>query len=491
MTKAPHTASESEHGFPARLLVKLIVYLTLMAIPLTIAVKYQYLPSDDALRHAAKAVSGKDWSEILILREDVTMDQHPGWHRLLGAVHHRTGVDAACLVVFAYMGLFIIFTMVPVPWLKRPEAWIASLLIFTVIQPENFIFRIMRGRPYLYTSAVLMIILLLWRLKKAPHIPRLVATVLLIGSAVYIHGGWYLLLLIPLTFAFAQEYKKAAYLCGCWLAGSLAGALCTGHPWTYLSQQLHHAVLAFASSGVQRQLVGEFQPLINRWPFIVLLFMVFLLHKNVYGAWPEKPHRDPLFILSLLGWILGLHVYRFWADWGLPAFLLWMSLQFQDMLSIYIPRHSLLRLSCATVLCAGLYLATTSDRQGCWSTQKIAYPSTPPGLPGDHDPDSWMPGDGGMVYSDSMNVFYDWFYENPHASWRYVLAYEPGIMTPENLKIYRDIQYYYSDPRAFAPWVEKMRPEDRLVTRALVKPEIPELEWRHVGYRRWVGRLPQ
>jgi len=484
------TKSENSK-WPVAILVKIIVYLTIMSIPLTIALKYRYLPSDDALRHAAKAVSGKDWSEILIIRDDVTMDQHPGWHQLLTTIHEKTGVDAACLVVFSYMGLFIIFCLVPIPWLKRPEAWIAALLIFTVIQPENFIFRIMRGRPYLYTSAILMIILLLWRQKIAPQILRIIGTILLISSAVYIHGSWYLLFLIPFSFACAREYKKAIYLGGCWLLGSMIGASFTGHPWAYLYQQWHHAVLAFGSSGIQRQLVGEFQPLINRWPFIVLLFMVFLLHKNVYGDWPEKPHRDPLFILSVLGWILGLHVYRFWADWGLPAFLLWMSIQFQDMMTLYIPRNSLLRLSCSLVLCAGLYLATASDRQGCWSTQKVAYPSTQEMTAQSDRQDSWMPGEEGIVYSDSMNVFYDWFYEHPHASWRYVLAFEPGIMTPDNLQIYRNIQYYYGTPETYLPWVKKMTPKDRLVTRSLIKPKIPELEWKHVGYKRWIGRLPQ
>ena len=48
-----------------------IVWGLILAIILLIPFKiisYGYLPSDDALRHAAKAVSGKTWSEILILR---------------------------------------------------------------------------------------------------------------------------------------------------------------------------------------------------------------------------------------------------------------------------------------------------------------------------------------------------------------------------------------------------------------------------------------
>ena len=37
-----------------------IILLLLLVIPLKI-IGYGYLPSDDALRHAAKAVSGKTW----------------------------------------------------------------------------------------------------------------------------------------------------------------------------------------------------------------------------------------------------------------------------------------------------------------------------------------------------------------------------------------------------------------------------------------------
>ncbi|MFO7821544.1 MAG: hypothetical protein R6V56_05765, partial [Lentisphaeria bacterium] len=44
-----------------------ILCVTMMVlIPFKI-ISYGYLPSDDALRHCAKAVSGKSWSEILVL----------------------------------------------------------------------------------------------------------------------------------------------------------------------------------------------------------------------------------------------------------------------------------------------------------------------------------------------------------------------------------------------------------------------------------------
>ena len=50
--------------------VPLAVWLILAAVLLLIPFKiisYGYLPGDDALRHCAKAVSGKSWPEIIVV----------------------------------------------------------------------------------------------------------------------------------------------------------------------------------------------------------------------------------------------------------------------------------------------------------------------------------------------------------------------------------------------------------------------------------------
>ena len=48
-------------------------------------------------------------------------------------------------------------------------------------------------------------------------------------------------------------------------------------------------------------------------------------------------------------------------------------------------------------------------------------------------------------------------------------------------------------PKPYKPWVDKMRPEDRLVIRAprAVPPGIPQLEWNYGVGRIWIGRLPR
>jgi len=41
------------------------------------------LPGDDAMRHAAKTISGKTWQQILIMRSDFQIDPSPGWQAVL------------------------------------------------------------------------------------------------------------------------------------------------------------------------------------------------------------------------------------------------------------------------------------------------------------------------------------------------------------------------------------------------------------------------
>ena len=68
-----------------------IVILLLLYIPLKV-IGYGYLPADDALRHAAKAVSGKTWPEILVLGPAFHFDPNWGWHWLLEKIHRwKTG----------------------------------------------------------------------------------------------------------------------------------------------------------------------------------------------------------------------------------------------------------------------------------------------------------------------------------------------------------------------------------------------------------------
>ena len=164
----------------------------MLFIPLKIT-SYGFLPPDDALRHSAKAVSDKSWDEILVIREDIKMDSHPGWHAILGAVHKATGCDADALVTFSVVSLFVLFCVIPAFMLRRPEAWIASLLTIIIVNPW-YIDRLVKGRPYIFTMCTILCICFLWpRLKdkKIPH-NTLAALTLLVAASTWIHCSWYL-----------------------------------------------------------------------------------------------------------------------------------------------------------------------------------------------------------------------------------------------------------------------------------------------------------
>jgi hypothetical protein len=47
-------------------------------------------------------------------------------------------------------------------------------------------------------------------------------------------------------------------------------------------------------------------------------------------------------------------------------------------------------------------------------------------------------------------------------------------------------------PASFAPWVAKMKPQDRLILRSIEgQPQIPELEWLQVSQSVWSGHVPR
>jgi len=125
--------------------VSCIFVAVLLLIGLRV-ISYGYIPVDDAMRHAAKAISGKDWTDILALRPDVTMDSHVGWHKILEFVNFLTDCGVDGLVVFSVVFLFLFFAMIPFFLMKRPEAWLMTLLILWVANYSDLM-RLFLGRP--------------------------------------------------------------------------------------------------------------------------------------------------------------------------------------------------------------------------------------------------------------------------------------------------------------------------------------------------------
>ena len=95
-------------------MVLLILSTSIFFIPFKI-ISHGYTPRDDVLRHVAKAVSEKNWHEILILDHTVypEMDTHPGWHVILHWIHGFWGLGPDDLVVFSIVCLWVIIAGLP------------------------------------------------------------------------------------------------------------------------------------------------------------------------------------------------------------------------------------------------------------------------------------------------------------------------------------------------------------------------------------------
>ncbi len=469
------------------LIVGALVFLTLVLIPLKV-VSLGYIPPDDASRHVAKAISGKPWSEILVMRPDITLDQHLGWHTLLQLTYKTFFLDNDSLVIFSVVSLCIIFSLTFFFGFRRSESVILAMLLCVVTHP-GILYRQMLGRPYIFSMSVLILILLLWSNKNRIRWTRCAVTILALAAAVWIHGAcWYLFLLPVAAFFLSGYIVQGLALFGCWAAGCLGGALLTGHPITFLREQLIHMSLAFSGQPLTRMLVTEFQPADGSFGLVLAIACLILAQKLLHGKWDPESFKNPIFYLGLLGWILGFKVVRFWLDWGYPAFLVWMTMQIQILLVWNLGYESLKRLSITAFGCLALFLASTGDTHGRWTDNlSVVFIDA-----GDKKIADWLPGKGGIIYAADMGIFYNTFYKNPHAPWKYILGFEPGLMPEEDLKVYRTVQWRYLDA-AYDPWVKKMRPEDRLFIRGVsgVVPSIPSLEWSYVVHGTWVGRLPK
>ncbi|HSM76478.1 MAG TPA: hypothetical protein VLT57_02575, partial [Bryobacteraceae bacterium] len=389
------------------LCVWLIAFAALVCIPLKIA-SYGYLPADDALRHAAKAVTQRPWSEILVLRSDFTMDHNPGWHWVLGQVHRATGVGTDGLVVSSLVGLFLLAMAAPMVVLRRPEAWMGALLASTLMFPP-VLFRVLLARPFVVSMTATLMVLLLWRRddRQRPSAWILGATALLLGVSAWVHGSWYLFALVVAAFALAGQWRSACWLAGCWLAGSFAGALLTGHPVGFLVNAIRIGLNCFSGDTLQRMLAFEF------WPsdgnvLAVVAVSALLLWRYVIGAWDWKCINNPIFVLSILGWILGLRVSRFYYDWGAPALLLWVALELSEHCGRLLRPNAPQRLAVTAAISLALFFGITSDLNGRWTNTLFTE------FLSESDPEMqpWLPESGGILYSSDMTVFYQTFFKN-------------------------------------------------------------------------------
>jgi hypothetical protein len=288
----------------------------------------------------------------------------------------------------------------------------------------------------------------------------------------------------------AGFWRSAIRYCGCWLVGSFLGCSLTGHPFEFLLQSVRHMFGVFGNVVVVQQLEPELFPSDGAGA-AVLAVIALILCRKIFLGWNPHALLNPVFMMMVLGWLLGLKIRRFWWDFGTPAFMVWVALELQDHFENYLSLDSPRRLLVTIGIAAGVFLGFTGDYESRWTANLTTEYITPqtPGI------DGWLPGDGGIVYNSDMDTFFETFYKNPTANWRYILGFESGLMRPGDLETLRKIQWNRGNAfAAYEPWVKQMQPADRMIIRASGaggSPDIPELKWHYAATGMWIGRLPQ
>jgi hypothetical protein len=489
MSSNPENAVDEPSGVGryVPLLVLAATLLVVLLLPLRI-IGYGYMPTDDALADAAKSITGKPWPDILVLRSDYAIDNHIGWHALLRGVYLFTKCSDETLMLFSMTMLFTLVGWSALPWLKRPEAWLITLTLTLSLQTP-FVNRFMSGRPFLWSMLSLVTILFLWQARgTAPPDKRACAAMTgLIALAVLLHGVWYFWVMPVAAFLLARQFRWAAALAVCWVAGAMLGAVGTGRPVVYAVEAWRQAWNVIGLHPTQSTLVGELRSASGNW--FPLLLMGGLLILRQLAKLPAPPwNTQPAFWLAVLGWELGFQSQRFWDDWGLPALMVLLALDLDLWLAARLPADAVKRLAVAGGLAVTVFLTATNDSDSRWSgsagTEYVREDD--PHLAG------WLPQPGGIFYEADMNFFYHTFFRNPTAPWRYMAGFEPAFMPADDFLTYQRILLNYDVPDAYQPWIKKMRPQDRLVVFSRSNPSsfLPELEWQHAVGITWLGRLP-
>jgi hypothetical protein len=299
---------------------------------------------------------------------------------------------------------------------------------------------------------------------------------------------WYLWVLPVAAFFLARQFRWGLMLTVGWVAGAFLGASFTGHPFGSLYQAVVMATRAFGMHITQRTLVTEFQPSSGNVLALVILGGLLIL-RHLAGLKARPLSANPAFWLAGLTWVLSFKATRFTEDWGWPALMVLITCDMQLLLQTRFAADSFKRLALAGGLAATVFLVVTNDGGSRWTynlTQQYLTQDNP-------DLNGWLPEKGGVLYSGDMTMFYQTFFKNPNGDWRYILGYEAGFMPDEDFQVYHKILWNFGDAKAYQPWVDKMRPPDRLVMRGgrSAPPNVPQLEWEYGVSGIWIGRVPR
>ena len=270
-------------------------------------------------------------------------------------------------MVFSVVALFILAGWSSLPWLKRPEAWLATLMLATLVAAVCG--RMTLGRPYLVTLAALLTFLFMWQKfgSAPPKKWMLLLATALFALGTFVHGVWYLWVLLLGAFFLAGEFLAGPSASGfCWAIGVFIGSALTGHPFEYPLQAFKLALLAVGMHATARTMASELQPFDgNILAVLILGGLLILRHSAKLNVVPLT--KTPAFWLACICWVLGFKVGRFWDDWGWPALMVLMTWDLQALLLARFAENSFQRLGLTMGLAAATFLCVTNDAQSRWS----------------------------------------------------------------------------------------------------------------------------
>ncbi len=473
------------------LLALLLISLLMLSIPLKI-ISYGWTPTDDATRHTAFSTIDKEWSDIVVIKEGLGADHNPGWHQILKFLHKKLNVSKENLLKFSVIGLFLLVNLTGILVSPTPVCWLLSFL-FVIICDLGVLFRFLLGRPYIISCAATLLILRLYALPNSnkefgnrnKKIFRALAVSLAIALSTWIHGSFYLFLLIPLSFLIAGKIKESVQLFFCTLLGTVLGAIFTGDFFGFFKFHVLATINIFTEKTFNWLLVTEFASGVANTFCIIFIFAIITLCIYKKKLTIKELTSDPSFIMMLLSWLLSIMVIRFWIDWGRIALLFWLAYRFKDLIdSSKILDEPRVKYCLFIFAFLTVYFMCTNDGGGRYS--KIVFDQ--PINFSEERLAGWAPEEGGIVYSDNMGVFFKHFYEYPSAPWKYILGFESAIMPDEDRKVLRRIGYNFRLPDEFLPWINKMTKADRLITIGPVG-EFPQLEVIRGARNYWIYRL--
>jgi len=448
---------------------------------------FGYLPPDDVLRHSAFATTQRTWDQILLGRPEALFDQSPGWHGFLRLVHHLTKASPEALAIFSIFFCLVLFLAAGLLWVQRWEAWALTLAALFLLDGA-LIQRLTLGRPFLITESLVVCLLGSIRIPRLdPWRSKRHAGWLLAGMiATWVHGSWYLLFLLPTCLIVARRWREALRLGAALLVGCFLGALLTGHPFRFLWGEVAHLVSALGQSAQVPFLVMEFLPGGKDQSLLVPALVGLMAVWMGKSAGRVPLSRDGVLILGIFAWIMGYFwVWRFYLDWAFPALALWTAWRLDEILDeLHSVRFGKTLFSGLTAMFFIFGVAMNSS--GRWSTDGRDF-----GLDPSKVTDRLLlPEPGGVLYSNSMYVFYATFFMNPEGQWHYILGYEPGLMNAEDYQVFQLSFTKLGAPKALEPWVSRMTARDRLVILGVpnAAPGIPQLHWTFAAPNKWVGQ---